>query len=561
MDEQVVRLSRVLYADLDTPVSLGIHLRQKYGEWDQFLAMRIDPRNYIDTSLGADKYLRDVQALDLLRKFPNLPVEVDKRKVAVDSFWAAEKQCKRTNMRLYPFVANYGLTASDERIWKFIRKAQRMVKKILGPLPGTLVPRFGPGAIYESQGHRFSANFTVADKMSMRFAATPLCRHLAEHFIWPTLWGRAIVESQTDHRILEVPGNRFTTVVKDATKDRGICIEPGANVALQLAVGRWLKARLKRYHLDLSQGQELHRRLAAWGSLSGELATMDLSNASDTVSYQLVKLLLPEEWFDLLNDLRSPKTKIDGQWVVLEKFSSMGNGFTFELETLIFSVITAVACGGHLGYDVFCYGDDIIYPSEHARDVEAALRYFGFTPNAKKSFAVGPFRESCGGDFFGGFPVRPFQLDKDPADDSEWITVANGLLRASGQVGGVRYKRAWLRALFALRPSVRACGGPTVLGDLVVHGVKWMTKERPNGIRYLRVYRPVLKRVRLDRFSPGVQLATAVYGVADGGRSNTIEILLRMESGKQPGSYHADPAYLIPRNGVSGHRFGRVAYS
>lgn len=561
LDKQVVDMSRALYADLDTPISLGVYLRQKYGEWDQFLAMRADPAVYIDSSLGADRYLRDAQAIELLRKYPGLPAKVDRKAVAVAGFWAAEKQCYQTNKRLQVFVENYGFDATTIRLIPFVEKVKRLVAKILGPLPERLDVKFGPGAVFESKGHPFASSLTVADKMTLLPSVTPEAVDLLP-YVYNTAWGRALLAfDRSCHSV--VRGNRFTTVPKDATKDRGICIEPGVNVSLQLSLGKSIRRRLKCFGIDLTNGQDLHRALAQVGSRSGEIATLDLSSASDTVALNLVRLLLPEDWFELLGALRSPRTLIKGKWVVLQKFSSMGNGFTFELETLLFAAITTVASGGHLGKDVFVYGDDILYPSSRAAEVTAALRYFGFTPNARKSFSSGPFRESCGGDFFLGYPVRCFYLDKEPNAPNEWISVVNGLRRASRQLGANRFDRARRRALGYLPSNVRRCRGPEVLGDLVVHDHEstWDAVER-NSIRYLRVWRPILKKVKLSRFPPLIQLATALYGSADGQITNMTRLYAGLNGGGpvQPVVLIRD-AVLVPRNGVTGYRTGRVAFS
>lgn len=561
LDKQVVDMSRALYADLDTPISLGVYLRQKYGEWDQFLAMRADPANYLDSSLGADRYLRDAQAIELLRKYPSLPAKVDRKAVAVAGFWSAEKQCYQTNKRLQVFVDNYGFDATTIRLIPFVEKVKRLVAKMLGPLPERLDIKFGPGAVFESKGHPFAASLTVADKMALQPSVTPEAVDLLP-YVYNTAWGRALLASDKScHRV--VPGNRFTTVPKDATKDRGICIEPGVNVSLQLSLGKWIRRRLERFGIDLSTGQDLHRALAQVGSRGGEIATLDLSSASDTVALTLVRLLLPDDWFELLSALRSPRTQINGKWVALQKFSSMGNGFTFELETLLFAAITSVASGGRIGEDVYVYGDDILYPSSKAADVIAALRYFGFTPNVRKSFSSGPFRESCGGDFFLGYPVRSFYMDKVPSAPNEWISVINGLRRASLQLGSHRFDRCRRRALGFLPSAIRRCRGPEILGDLVIHDHEstWDAVER-NSIRYLRVWRPILKRVKLSRYSPLIQLATALYGSADGQLTNMTQLYAGLSSGGpvQPVTLIRD-AVLVPRNGVSGYRTGRVAYS
>lgn len=568
MDEQIAMLSRTLCADLDTPISLGVYLRMKYGEWDSYLAMRPVPHNYLDNSTGALQYFKDAQAIELLRKYPDLPVRIDRKQVAIDGFYAAEMQCYRTNQRLRPFLENFGLTPLHERIFPFVDDVRKIVRKILGPLPADLRLRFGPGATFESKGHPHASRFTVADKMSMRLALTPGASDLAV-YIYQSAWGRAILQANP-HMSAPVftRGNRFTTVDKDATKDRGICIEPGGNVALQLAAGRVLRSRLKRFGIDLNNGQMLHRALARSGSLAGTLATCDLSSASDTVAHGLVKLFLPEEWYDLLSSLRSPMTWMpkskgkQGGWVRLEKFSSMGNGFTFELETLIFAAITSVASKSLIGTNVFVFGDDIIYPARASADVLAALRYFGFTPNERKSFHDGPFRESCGGDYFAGFSVRPYYLDKTLDKPSDWISAVNGLRRAADQISLDCYRRTRNRALAQLPAFIRRLRGPSALGDLVIHDKPelWQCVVR-NSIRYVRVWRPVLSGVRLSVFHPAVQLATALYGSAEGERTNTLQrCLAALEDRPLPEVGYRD-ATLMPRNAVTGFRTGRVAFS
>jgi hypothetical protein len=84
----------------------------------------------------------------------------------------------------------------------------------------------------------------------------------------------------------------------------------------------------------------------------------------------------------------------------------MGNGYTFPLETLIFWGLAAACCDRDS--DATVYGDDIIIPSDRFELLAEILRYAGFILNVGKSFHVGPFRESCGKDYFKGIDVRPF---------------------------------------------------------------------------------------------------------------------------------------------------------
>jgi hypothetical protein len=100
----------------------------------------------------------------------------------------------------------------------------------------------------------------------------------------------------------------------------------------------------------------------------------------------------------------------DGTWRELEKFSSMGNGCTFELESLLFLCICRSIIPENLHGCISVYGDDIIIPQEYTEAVVERLNSLGFSVNADKSFWQGSFRESCGSFTFDGIDVRPFYL-------------------------------------------------------------------------------------------------------------------------------------------------------
>jgi len=259
--------------------------------------------------------------------------------------------------------------------------------------------------------------------------------------------------------------------------------------------------------------------------------------------------VLPPLWFDQLDDLRSKFTQVDGRWVRLEKFSSMGNGFTFELETLIFAALTCAAVRengglGQLGKDVFVFGDDIIAPDSQFRNVESVLKYFGFALNEEKSFyGAVPFRESCGGDYFAGQPVRGYYLKQLPRGPEDSIPMANGIYAMAERLRTVGYempRRAWFSVLDTLPSRVRQCRGPKALGDTVIwdDDVRfWKTRER-HGIRYFQAFRPWKMRVTpFSVFSGEVVLACATYGT---------------------GSYRGG---VIPRDGVQSYKVGMVPYS
>jgi hypothetical protein len=233
----------------------------------------------------------------------------------------------------------------------------------------------------------------------------------------------------------------------------------------------------------------------------------------------------------------------------------MGNGFTFELETVIFiSVIAAVmqetGVEPLLGENLYVFGDDIIFPTECASDVNAALKFLGMTVNETKSFVSGNFRESCGGDYFSGMDVRPFFLKELPSEPQDFIAIANGIRRlGSKNPQGLflvnRYRRAWFRILDAIPSAIRRCRGPETLGDLVIHDevARWSTRWR-SSIRYIRVWRPArFRKVPWRHFRPEVILASALYGVQSGDS---------FREKREP----FDSLGVTPRDAVMGYKLG-----
>lgn len=207
-----------------------------------------------------------------------------------------------------------------------------------------------------------------------------------------------------------VSGSRCCFVPKTTKTSRMVCVEPNINMFAQLGLGSILESRLKTYFdVDLATQPEKNRRLAKAASIDGSYATIDLSSASDSISLRLCEMLLPRWFFELLLLLRSHTTLIDGKKVPLYMISTMGNGYTFPLQTMIFSSIVKAVnrnMGNHeLDFSVF--GDDIICRTNCAPTVLSILKCLGFIPNPDKTFIEGRFRESCGADWFNGQPVRP----------------------------------------------------------------------------------------------------------------------------------------------------------
>jgi len=574
---------------IGTPVAYKAFLRAKKCDWLALVSIKVRPADYV----CAKTYLEDCQIASFFKKFPGFDLGIDLEKKAVDSFWSSEAQCYQTNERLSPLLWDLSHYGAGTKL--LVGAWRKEVRQVLGRAPhlGSLLGKFGPGSTYLNIGN----DITIAHKLSEDYTYT---RQASQYLhLWDTTaWsryaacgldtigdcevaerdGQMLYQGDGSYAIREpsiVRGNRFTTVPKDATKLRGICVEPSINVFYQTAVGAAMSQRMSRtLGWDKVSCQDYHKSLARIGSITGAVATIDLSSASDTVCYNLVKLLLPSDWFRLVDGLRSSHTFLKGAWVKLEKFSSMGNGYTFELETLLFYTLArAVQKLEPVREDAFTpglttsvFGDDIIVPSSSAKTLVAALNYFGFKTNLDKTFLEGSFRESCGGDYFAGSDVRPHFQKVECEQPHQLIALANGLrrfgLRHHACGGDNAYRVAWFKCLDSLPRSIRRCRGPEALGDLVVnddehHWQQTNDLRVRNSIRYLRVWRPVPNRViGWENWRPGVVLAAALYGASSGAPPITKTLVDSAEMWRRSG--------VVPRvNGsyVSGYRFGRVAYS
>lgn len=191
-------------------------------------------------------------------------------------------------------------------------------------------------------------------------------------------------------------GSRFSTVPKNNEKDRPINVECFGNTVVQRAIGIHIRKELSRlFSVDLDVLADEHREKIS----SDAYATIDLSNASDSVSLALCEFLLPSHLYKVITASRSDFILgHDGQYHKIRKVSSMGNGFTFELMT---AILTAVA--RTLDPTATVFGDDIIIRKEHAHKLIDLIESVGFVVNVDKSFIDGPFRESCGGNYHDEF--------------------------------------------------------------------------------------------------------------------------------------------------------------
>lgn len=369
---------------------------------------------------------------------------------AVIKFLETEKKCFATNQRF----KNIHPEASSSGVASVLHTMQRKISEILGDTPdlSDLHLRFGPGAnsnVRRKTSARYKLEADITFSRELSIAKTFV---LSQYSTWA-------------HSDCVSACGELSTVPKNAEIDRCIIIEPLLNTALQLPVGTIIKDRLRMFGCNL-YSQERNRNLARKASIHDHLVTIDMSSASDLISVLVVSNLLPLSWLELLSTLRTGTINYSHKGITytkeLEKFSSMGNGFTFELESLIFyaACLAVYEEAGITPTDCSVYGDDIIIDSSIATRLVFLLEFLGFSVNTKKSCFIGNFRESCGGDYLKGTDIRPFYV-KDRLTSARLVALINHQTVKFDPEIGLEIKDA----IIHLIPKKHQLYGPCGYGD------------------------------------------------------------------------------------------------
>lgn len=361
---------------------------------------------------------------------------------AIRRFTLAEKICERTNRR-FSRVSR----GCHTRFAPSLERARESIEQLLGREPPADIfgeGAFGPGANVNVHGNatnqcrKFFAkswsvtgtarpDFIMALKGNFHFVEV-----LSERQGKYACFDMEHVVNSMWERCCLVSSNKISFVPKTAKTERTIAVEPLGNSYLQKSVDVYLKRLLKaRWGVDL-EDQRRNSFLAKVGSINDALCTIDLAMASDSLAIGLVRYLLPPAWYGLLNRIRSPEYLLPKQQesIKYQKFTSMGNGFCFPLETLCFMALLRAVIPKNELKDCSAYGDDLICPSKRYDSVVELLAFAGFTVNSEKSFRVGPFRESCGADWYLGQDVRPVYLDSHLTDLTDLMIFHNATLRS-----------------------------------------------------------------------------------------------------------------------------------
>ncbi len=407
---------------------------------------KLHERGLIDIKSGftrdlSNEFVQDVLALpwegfggsyakeQLLSKFcdPSPESAQIRQARAIEKWLQTETRNRKTNARLlldetsFTYRVSPGVCArftSDE----VLARAADVITQILGPFSGAQGSFSGGASTSKSRRHS-TMDEKFAGKAHVTADALPA-------WIWELFQNPMLARLPDGCETITydiIDGNVLFCVPKNAEIDRVACKEPDLNLYLQKGVGDFIRHRLRRVGIDLND-QSRNGELARQGSITGSLATLDLSAASDSVTTQLCARLFEPAWFDTLMRLRSPKTKVNGEWHENEMLSSMGNGFTFEVESLIFYALArATAWLTRTKGVISVYGDDLIVPTRMALIFGQVLGFCGFLLNMKKSYWTGSFRESCGAHWHNGTCVKPVYIRRPVLSLCDLILHLNAL--------------------------------------------------------------------------------------------------------------------------------------
>jgi hypothetical protein len=221
----------------------------------------------------------------------------------------------------------------------------------------------------------------------------------------------------------EMP-SKVISVPKTMKTPRLIAVEPTCMQYVQQGMMALIYETLQKdsslWRMIGFDDQTPNQRFARKGSITGDYATLDLSEASDRVNMWHVETLFASSPTLLAGIMacRSSKASVEGHGVIsLSKFASMGSALCFPVEAMVFLTVVFASISLELNRplrkkdiksfssQVRVFGDDIIVPKRFALRVVETMDLLGFKVNSSKSFWTGKFRESCGKEYYDGFDV------------------------------------------------------------------------------------------------------------------------------------------------------------
>jgi len=393
-----------------------------------------------------------------------------------------------------------------------------------------IIPKHGPGATADRlKGNSKWRQTEWSERLDRVF---PFGEHLASSWrFFQDLANVSILEPGAERPV------RVITVPKTLKSPRIIAIEPSCMQYVQQGLLATIEKSIQaddRAWTFIGWASQVPNQHLAWkGSKYQTLATLDLSEASDRVSNQLVRLLFRNfgTLADSIDSSRSRKADVPGHGVIrLAKFASMGSALCFPIESMVFLTLVFVGIERELRHPISqkeissflgkvrVYGDDIVIPVEYVQSVSNVLSTFGLKVNVDKSFWNGKFRESCGKDYYDGEDVTVIKvrnLFPTSLTDGSKIISALSLRNQLYFVGFWRSVSFLDRMLEGILPLPYISERSSMLGRHSFLGLEPAEKMCPN------LHRPLVKGGRIRSNLPASQLED--YGAL-------LKCLIRLES-------------------------------
>lgn len=313
----------------------------------------------------------------------------------------------------------------------------------------TFLPKHGGGSVANPRIHGLvekNEQFTVTPSIRYMYLTDKMGNSDCSSTFYTPSGGVASKDKKsyrTESKLMFVPKSYKTS--------RSICMEPLGNQWAQQGVRAWFEHHMSRGILGrfiFLKDQSENQKMAAFGSLTRLVDTIDLSSASDSVAWKLVRVIFRASILKHLQATRSRVVELpDGTMHLAHKFAPMGSALCFPVQSTIYAAIVLMVSiaqvygrewtkpgslsdidlnlaiknlygdgrlkskhtKGHIPFR--CYGDDITCDHRVTSNVIDCLQQLGFDVNVEKSFiGNSSYRESCGEFYHNGERVTPIRF-------------------------------------------------------------------------------------------------------------------------------------------------------
>lgn len=164
------------------------------------------------------------------------------------------------------------------------------------------------------------------------------------------------------------------------------------------------------------ENQGVNQIRAYLGATETDFCTIDLSSASDSLSYALFASIFPADIVNAVREYRSSTVSVGDRIYPAHMCATSGSAVCFVIESITFFSIATLASTMFGGSgEVFVYGDDIIVQEDYYETTCDLLTTLGFTVNSDKSFHnPSKYRESCGVEWYDGHEMTSVYWPRKP---------------------------------------------------------------------------------------------------------------------------------------------------